>query len=195
MPRRKNLGLVEELQVLTYGEPGQRTFNISAHSRHGSGIVWLEKEQLFDISDSLARAMDILNIAVDPNIDEDDDLGGPDDDDDDWENDTVEFKAWQIAMEYDDRRKLFRFEAAGPELDAELGNEVRESDFNRVSFFFSQHDARLMAERGVDIVYAGRPLCPHCGAPLNNDQDHLCERRNGHNPDEARALIDAIGDR
>lgn len=187
MPIRKNLGLVEELEVITYGEPGQRVFNISATSRHGSGIVWLEKEQLFDISSSLLRATEIIGDAVDPNVGDDEDLGDSDDDDS-WEEDTVEFKAWVIEMGYDDDRKLFRFAAGGTALDTDLSEMPDESDFNRVSFTFSHHQAVQMSRQGMEIVRAGRPLCVYCGEPLEADSDHLCPRRNGHNPEQAREL-------
>ena len=187
VPIRKNLGLIEELEVITYGEPGQRVFNITATSRHGTGVVWLEKEQLFDIASSLLRAAEIIGDVVDPNVGEDDDLGDSDDDDS-WDEDTVEFKAWIIEMGYDDDRKLFRFAAGGTPPDADLSEMPDESDFNRVWFMFSHHQAVQMSRQGMDIVRAGRPLCVYCGGSLDADSDHLCPRRNGHNPEEARHL-------
>ena len=186
MPIKKNLGIAEELQVITYGEPGQRVFNISAFSKHGSGVVWLEKEQLFDIASSLMRATQIIGDSVDPNVGEDEDLGGADDDD--WEEDTVEFKAWIIEMGYDDDRKLFRFASAGTPPDADSSSNPDESEFNRVSFMFSHEQAVQLSRQGIEIVRAGRPLCLSCGEPMEDESDHLCGRRNGHDPKDALEL-------
>lgn len=195
VPRIRNLGHVDELQVLTYGEPGQRTFNITAASQHGSGVVWLEKEQLFNIAESLARALDLLGERVDPAIDDDEDLGGGEEgDEEDWMDDTIEFKAWRIAMQYDDRRKLFQFAAGGPEPDAEPRETMDSPHDNNVVFYFSQEQAESLMTRGLEIVNAGRPLCPHCGVPINSGEEHVCQRRNGHDPEELRQVMDSLED-
>jgi uncharacterized repeat protein (TIGR03847 family) len=39
--------------------------------------------------------------------------------------------------------------------------------------------ARTFVARATNIVAAGRPPCPLCGAPLD-PQGHICPRRNGH---------------
>jgi uncharacterized repeat protein (TIGR03847 family) len=39
--------------------------------------------------------------------------------------------------------------------------------------------ARSFVARATNIVAAGRPPCPLCGAPLD-PQGHICPRRNGH---------------
>jgi len=196
VPRNVNLGLVDEIDVVSIGEPGHRTFNISAFSRHGSGIVWIEKEQLFNIAESLGRALELLSEIVDPDVDEDSDVAGEEvePDADDIIDDAVEFKAWRIEMQYDDRRKLFQFKADGPDLDADEREAMESPHDQNVSFYFSHEHARLLANRGMEVVYAGRPLCPHCGVPINQGEEHLCERRNGYHPDDAEAIVRAIED-
>lgn len=194
MPRSIKLGLVDELDVVSVGEPGNRTFNISAFSRHGSGIVWMEKEQLFNIAESLGRALELLKEMVDPDVDEDSDVEAEDiePNSDEITDDTVEFKAWRIEMQYDDRRKLFQFSADGPDPEADEREAIESPDDHEVSFYFSHDHARHIANRGMEVVYAGRPLCPHCGVPINQGEEHVCERRNGYHPDDARDIVRAI---
>lgn len=196
MPRSVNLGLVDELDVVSIGEPGNRTFNLSAYGTHGSGIVWIEKEQLFNIAESLGRALELLSEIVDPNVEEDSDVA-----DEEVELDAayvddgdVEFKAWRIEMQYDDRRKLFHFIAEGPDPEADEREAIESPHDQKVSFYFSHEQARHIANRGMEVVYAGRPLCPHCGVPINRDEEHVCERRNGYHPDDARDIVRAIED-
>ena len=51
----QDLGLVDSLTPESIGEPGQRTFKITATSSRGEAIVWMEKEQLFQISVSVKQ--------------------------------------------------------------------------------------------------------------------------------------------
>ena len=39
--------------------------------------------------------------------------------------------------------------------------------------------ARSFVTRAAQVVSAGRPPCPLCGAPLD-PRGHICPRRNGH---------------
>lgn len=196
MPRKVNLGLIDAAEVVTLGEPGSRTFNISAFSEHGTGIVWMEKEQLFDIADSLGTALEIISRASDGDPEEDPDVDDDEIEPDTDENtdDTIEFKAWRIRMYYDERRRLFHLTAEGPDPDVEEP-EALESPFDHeVSFYFSHDTARSIAARGIDIVQSGRPLCPHCAIPINQGEEHLCERRNGYHAEDATAIANAIED-
>ena len=154
-------------------------------------MVWLEKEQLFDVSVSIGRALELLGETVDPNIGEDENLGS-DDPSDDWTDDNIEFKAWSIRMNYDDNRKVFEFEASGPSPDTDTTDPAEAEVENNVTFFFSLIQAKELTERGIEIVYAGRPLCVHCERPINAGDSHVCDRRNGHKADEARGVIDAV---
>ena len=51
----QDLGLVDSLTPESIGEPGQRTFKITATSSRGEAIVWMEKEQLFQIGVSVKQ--------------------------------------------------------------------------------------------------------------------------------------------
>ncbi len=181
-----HLGIVDELEVLTYGEPGQRTFNITAYSERGSAIVWLEKEQLYNIAFSLANALDRMN--PDDEIVDRTLTDIPDDSEGD-----VEFKAARIAMQYDAGRKVFLFAAAGIDMeDINAGEEDPEPII--LQFGFSHQQAVSIAQRGMDIVAAGRPICPYCHIAINQGEEHTCERRNGHDIDLSTLIAEQLYD-
>ena len=186
MEHSTHLGIVDDLQVLTFGMPGQRTFNITANSDRGSAVVWLEKEQLYNIAFSLSNALE--------KMDQDEEIADrslsdmpPDSEGE------VEFKAARIAMQYDSGRKVFLFAAAGVGLDEiEAGEE--DPDPVILQFGFSHQQAVFIAQRGMDIVAAGRPICPYCHIAINPDEDHVCERRNGHDIDLGASIVDQLMD-
>ncbi len=179
-----HLGIVDDLQVLTYGEPGQRTFNITVQSERGAAVVWLEKEQLYNIAFSLGNALE----RMDPN-EEITDRTLPDIPPDS-EGD-VDFKAARIAMQYDAGRKVFLFAAAGISAEQiEAGTE--DPDPIILQFGFSHQQGVFLAEHGMEIVAAGRPICPYCHFAINQGEEHICERRNGHNIDLGASMIEQM---
>ena len=186
MEQSNHLGIVDDLQVLTYGEPGQRTFNLTANSERGTAVVWLEKEQLYNIAFSLGNALEQMNpdeeITSRTLPDVPPDSAGD-----------VDFKAARIAMQYDAGRKVFLFAAAGvsPE-QIESGDD--DPDPIILQFGFSHQQAVYLAKLGMEIVAAGRPICPYCHIAINQGEDHVCERRNGHNIDLSVAILDQLQD-
>ena len=65
---RNDLGLVDYLHCEAIGEPGQRTFNITARSDRGEAVVWMEKEQLFQLGISLKQFLTTRQIPVNPSM-------------------------------------------------------------------------------------------------------------------------------
>ena len=186
MEQSTHLGIVDELQVLTYGEPGQRMFNITVQSERGSAVVWLEKEQLYNIAFSLGNALERMN--RDEEISERTLPDIPPDSEGD-----VEFKAARIAMQYDAGRKVFLFAAAGIDTEQiEAGTE--DPDPIILQFGFSHQQGVFLAEQGMEIVAAGRPICPYCHTAINQDEEHICERRNGHDIDLGGSMIEQMRD-
>ena len=184
MEQSVHLGIVDDLEVLTYGEPGQRTFNITATSERGSAVVWLEKEQLYNIAFSLGNALE--------QMDPDDEITSPTlpDIPPDSEGD-VDFKAARIAMQYDASRKVFLFAAAGVSIE-QIKAEEEDPDPVILQFGFSHQQAVFIARRGIEIVAAGRPICPYCHIAVDQGEEHVCERRNGHNTDLSGAILDQL---
>ncbi len=176
MERPIHLGIVDSLQVLTFGEPGQRTFNLTADSERGSVVVWLEKEQLYNIAFSLGTALERMD-PDQPIVDRAlPDIPPASEGD-------ADIKAARIAMQYDSGRKVFLFVAAGINLE-QLEADEEDPDPFIVQFGFSHQQAVFIAERGMEIVAAGRPICPYCNIAINRGEEHMCQRRNGHSPED-----------
>ncbi len=188
MARRKYLGLAEVVQPITYGEPGKRTFNVTAESERGSGTVWLEKEQLYSIAESLGSALILIDAAPAPS----DDAGEFDESDEGEPGSHIEFKAWQIALQYDERRRVFVFAAAGPDPDVPERERGDDPDALMLHFAFSHEQASELAAKGMEIVAAGRPICPYCSNAIDQGESHLCHRRNGHSIEASGSILDAI---
>jgi len=172
LERTIHLGIVDNLQVLTYGEPGNRTFNLTADSARGAAVVWLEKEQLYNIAFSLGNALEKMD--PDESIADRSLPDIPPDSEGD-----ADVKAARIAMQYDGGRRVFLFVAAGISVE-DLSDDAEDPDPIIIQFGFSHQQAVLLAERGMEIVAAGRPICPYCNVAINRGEEHLCQRRNGH---------------
>ena len=48
-----------------------------------------------------------------------------------------------------------------------------------VRFWCTREQIRKMARWGAEVVTRGRPTCPQCGAPMEED-GHFCPKKNGH---------------
>ena len=179
-----HLGIVDDLQVLTYGEPGRRTFNITVSSERGSAVVWLEKEQLYNIAFSLGSALEDLQVDVEITDYELPDLPPGSEGD-------VDFKAARIAMQYESPRNLFFFAAAGVSTD-QIEDEVEDPDTVVLQFGFSHQQGAFLVERGMAIVAAGRPVCSYCYVAVDSGEEHICERRNGHDTELGSIVADQI---
>lgn len=167
--QRVDLGLVDSITAATIGEPGQRTFNIAARSARGQAIVWMEKDQLLQLSlaiRQLSEDQEAPNPPA-PFFPEYAHSGEPV---------LVEFKAGDMRLRYDADTDVFTMEATDP------GNRDDDGDAEEqvaVQFSFGRSAAAEMAEEGQQIVAAGRPICPYCHSVIEQD-GHVCPKTNGH---------------
>ena len=168
--QRVDLGLVDSIKAETVGQPGQRTFNITARSSRGQAIVWMEKDQLLQ----LALAIRQLSEEQEANdsrigfIPEYAHTGDPV---------SVEFKAGDMRLRYDGASDVFTMEATDPSIGSD--DDPDEEEQVAVQFSFKRSDAVAMAEEGQEIVAAGRPICPYCHNIIEPD-GHVCPKTNGH---------------
>lgn len=166
---RLDLGVVESIAAEAIGEPGKRTFRVTPAGPRGVAVVWMEKEQLFQIG--LAIKQFIATIA-------------PSDDPAPYESESpapllpgsAEFKASDIRLRHDRDSDIFTIETADSESEAEDDDEEPEIV---LQFSFPRHMAEELAERAIEIVSAGRPRCPLCSGPIDPD-GHICPKSNGH---------------
>ncbi len=163
-----DFGTAEKVEVLTYGEPGNRTFNITIHFDYAELIIWMEKEQLAYIG-VMARHLLDTNEEVetyakpeatkykDPNLPK-----------------NVEFKASDVSLEYDPSTGLFTLNSRDPG-DGENDDQIR-----NITFDFSRKQGEQISSDALQVVAAGRKLCPLCDEPLTPENNHSCVRMNGH---------------
>ena len=169
---RNDLGLVDFLTCESIGEPGQRTFNITAHSERGETVVWMEKEQLFHVGISLKQFLATRETPPDPAPFDSPSI-------DSAVPVHVEFKTGDISLQHDPASDVFTLIATG------ISREEQESEpLAQVIFSFQRSQAEEISKRSVAIVAAGRKPCPLCEAPLTPGENHFCAKVNGYNPTE-----------
>jgi len=169
---RNDLGLVDYLQCETIGEPGQRTFNITARSGRGETVVWMEKEQLFQVGASLKQFLATREIPPDPAPFPEPPLDSP-------VPIHVEFKTGEMSLRHDPASDVFTLVASDIPRD-----DTEPDTLAEITFSFHRSQADEMSKRSVAIVAAGRKPCPLCEAPLNPGENHFCVKVNGYNPTE-----------
>jgi len=167
--QRVDLGLVQSIKPATVGEPGRRTFNITAESDRGQAIVWMEKDQLLQLSLAIRQLCEEQEAPNPPAafFPEYAHSG---------ESVSVEFKVGDMRLRYDADTDVFTMEATDPGNRDDDRNDEEEV---AVQFSFGRSAAEDMAEEGQKIVAAGRPICPYCHSPIEQD-GHLCPKTNGH---------------
>ncbi len=162
-----DLGLVDSLTPQSLGEPGQRTFKITAASGHGQAIVWMEKEQLFQIGISIKQFIATRSGAASPSPFVPDQTPG-------FGPVYVEFKAGEMSLKYDSSSDVFTLAATKVEAEEDDGEEEES-----VQFSFARAEADEMADAALEIVAAGRRPCMLCGRPIDPG-GHFCVKVNGH---------------
>ena len=167
-----SLGSISHIEPRTFGEPGQRTFNLVIEAGNANCTVWLEKEQLFQLGIYLQEVVSAMSL-------EDKQRHGVSSEPE-WSGEgiSIDFKAGQIMLSHDPDSNSFRLVAY--EREEEGASEEPAS----VGFSISIAQAETIAEAALRICSAGRPLCFLCGQPINPD-GHACPRSNGHTVLEA----------
>ena len=151
---------VGSLTAEAIGEPGSRTFRIIAGGGGGHAMIWLEKEQLFQL------ALAIQQILASSSEED----AGPNDAPEGGAGVSLDFKVGKLALGRDGRTGLFMIDAH------DLEEEDEESATVRV--WANSRMVREFSEEAMRVCAAGRPICPLCGSSINPD-GHGCSRVNG----------------
>ena len=162
-----HLGSVSQIEPKTFGEPGQRTFNLVLESGDARCTVWLEKEQLFQLGIYLQEVLESLSDTDKKREGRRREPGSA------VQGVSLDFKAGQILLSHDQESNSFRLLAYERE-DKESSEETVS-----VGFGISVGQAETVAQEALRICAAGRPRCFLCGLPINPD-GHICPRSNGH---------------
>lgn len=173
-----DLNPVTRLTVGTIGEPGQRVFYLQAHQGRLVVSLVCEKEQAQALAIGIEQML--MQLAQrDPR------KAGPPDEvlaQDMALEEPVEpaFRIGQMGLGYaeeDNLLVLVAQELLSEDQDPESASAVR--------FWFTPLQARTFARHALQVVAAGRPLCPLCNAPMEPGGEHFCPRKNGHKSGEA----------
>ena len=171
------LGAVTSIEAVTFGEPGHRTFRLDVHSGPAYCSVWMEKEQLFQLAVHLRDSVSRLSQEErhrESNLKEESWSGG---------ELTVDFKAGQMMLSYDQDSNAFYIQAYERETEEPADGEGRPDeepgDAESVGFWITTAQASDLGEEALKICAAGRPTCFLCGQPIN-PEGHACPRANGH---------------
>ena len=161
------LGLTDYLRAESHGRPGQRTFNITARSSRGAAIVWMEKEQLFQVGATikqfLAKREPLSDpLPFDPGADSTQDFVD------------TEFKTPQMTLRHEPASDVFTL------LAENYGDGDSDEPEHIVEFSFTREQAVELANRALEVVAAGRQPCPLCTGPINPGESHFCVKVNGH---------------
>ena len=188
----KDLGHIEIVGAEAVGQPGQRRFRLFAIVRNISVALWMEKEQLNNLSISLDRILAQLTEgrilrteaqASPPQLLEGVPANFPAKPD-------FEFQVGQLRISYDERWNLLVLNSIPLGIVMEPGQEpqviLREED--TLSFRFTLQQARHLTSSIALLVSSGRPVCPLCKAPLDGGP-HACVKQNGH-----RELVQVLED-
>lgn len=162
------LGRATGILADAVGPPGNRRFRILARNEYDLANLWVEREQI----QAMASAIEKLLQEV-PAVASDDPDRPPREGPVSFDlRPNLEFRVGQLALGYDEQRKLFVLLAH--DVEAEQGGAPA------FSCLVSREQLQAFGFAVHALVAAGRPRCPICGRPTDNGpHDHA--ESNGHN--------------
>ncbi len=187
----RDLGPVEIVGAEAIGQPGQRRFRLFALVRDISVALWMEKEQLTNLSIALDRILAQLSegriLRMEAQASPPPPGGAPAMFP---AKPTYEFQVGQLRISYDERRDLLVLISIPMEIVMEPGQDphviLRED--NSLSFRFTLQQAHHLTGSITVLVSRGRPVCPLCQTLLD-EGPHACVKQNGH-----RELVQVLED-
>lgn len=154
---------VDRVTVGAVGEPGQRTFFLQARQAEQLVTLKLEKSQVSALCTYLGELLQ--NLPRPGHLPDDLDLEEPA---------VAEWAIGSLGVTYSEEIDRFF-------LVAEERGDPEEDDLGETRLVLTREQVAALAIRGTLLVAAGRPACPLCGYPLE-EEGHLCPRTNGHRP-------------
>ncbi len=153
--------------VGTLGQPGQRTFILQA----GRGIEYVsmvcEKEQVAALGEGLLSMLDQIEDLLQREA-----SGGAVGNAFELVEPVIPvWRIAQIGVGYDDDADRLII------VVQEMTDEIEDAELGR--FTIGRAYAEAFALHALNVVSAGRLLCPMCGEPMDPD-GHRCARTNGH---------------
>ena len=175
----------------TVGLPGRRTFYLQASAKGRTTSVALEKAQVEALAERIDELLDEVVRrsggsapvpAVAPSeLDDTEPLETPLEE---------EFRVGTMALAWDadgermviEAQAVVELEADSDEDLADAEERLLQDDESGPPMLRVRLDgtmARSFAKRALEVVNAGRPPCPLCSLPLD-EEGHVCPRQNGY---------------
>tara|TARA_B100000686_G_scaffold231179_1_gene238650 strand:+ start:2197 stop:2706 length:510 start_codon:yes stop_codon:yes gene_type:complete len=157
---------ITHLIAEAFGEPGDRTFRISAKTDSHLVYIWVEKEHLIQLSLLVFQLSEkVSSNQLNPTDEYIEDHKA--------EPAIIEFRVGKIALEFNPETELFMIEA------------IQDDESNVTSPIHIQSKIRpeiiiRFAKNALEICAAGRPSCNLCLTPIDKDDQHRCPKLNGH---------------
>ena len=157
---------ITHLIAEAFGEPGDRTFRISAKTDSHLVYIWVEKEHLIQLSLLVFQLSEkVSSNQLNPTDEYIEDHKA--------EPAIIEFRVGKIALEFNPETELFMIEA------------IQDDESNVTSPIHIQSKIRpeiiiRFAKNALEICAAGRPTCNLCLTPIDKDDQHRCPKLNGH---------------
>jgi uncharacterized repeat protein (TIGR03847 family) len=178
----QDFGRADLFDAESVGEPGSRRFRLFARSRNHTAGLWLEREQLEQLSIAIDRLLARLSggevlrpeamaqVAAPPTA-PDDFPAHPD----------LEFQVSSMQLGYDPDHDLILLRAAPLELIEREGELLVNEDSEPLfSVLITRAHATRLSAHLLSILASGRPRCPFCNRPM--ESPHICEKQNGYHP-------------
>lgn len=180
----RDLGTAEVLGADAVGQPGQRRFRLFVRTRASSAILWMEKEQLLNLSLVIDRVL--AQISEGRILRTEAQAGGLPPTEGDMPGTfptpaEYDFQVGQLRLSFEGELETFVLAAVPFEIVEDEGGEPQialHSD-DALTLFFSIEQAQHLTSRITFLVQSGRPLCPLCHTPLDGSP-HACVKQNGH---------------
>lgn len=160
---RHNLGTAKTIKAEALGEPGKRTFRILVEAENGTASIWMEKEQLSALAMSIKSHVDDTAKPVRQNVTMPAETASAEP--------SFDLKIANLALTFDEGTGRFGILA----YDAD---DVEKQTATLI-FWSPKAQAEEMAKQAIEIVASGRPTCPLCHRPMDNE-GHACPNQNGH---------------
>ena len=155
---------VSKLLPEAMGEPGRRTFRILVDSGSSSAVIWLEKEQLFQLAlgiqqllESFSGSESIEGVSIE-------EREAP-------PMTRLEFQVGKLALGQESMTEHIIIDAHDVELEEAAGPTLR--------IWGEKSKLKVFVEEAVRVCAAGRPRCPLCGG-IADANVHRCPKVNGH---------------
>jgi len=172
MTLRYDIRPAQHLTIGTRGAPGQRIFYLQASDGIETMTLIIEKVQLLSLEKGAEQFLDDLEQRY-PEIPAADAS---------YEDGTMAlqepldplFRVGNIGLGYDEEDDMIVL------LAREFGSGEEEGGDTRTArIWCSRSRLRALCAYGLVVASRGRPICPHCGQPID-PEGHFCPKRNGH---------------